>query len=107
MRPRFTAVLAVTLLMQGAPALAATPDPGAAAPQAANQQTVFSQEQLQQMLAYHDAQTEYASQDRNGNGALEYARRIFSSPGKHDGLYRADQHDGQVSALGPLFAGRR
>ncbi|QXH49602.1 DUF2950 domain-containing protein [Pseudomonas fakonensis] len=58
---------------------------------------------MQSMLAYHDAQTEYASQDRNGNGALEYARRIFSSPGKHDGLYWADQRDGQVSPLGPLF----
>ncbi|MFK3774396.1 DUF3300 domain-containing protein [Pseudomonas sp. NPDC089406] len=51
MRPRFTAVLAVTLLLQGAPALAETPDPGPPAPQVASQQTVFSQEQLQQMLA--------------------------------------------------------
>jgi hypothetical protein len=58
---------------------------------------------LQSMLAYHDAQMEYASQDRNGNGALEYARKIFSTPGQHDGLYWADESDGQVSPLGPLF----
>jgi len=58
---------------------------------------------LQSVLAYHDAQMEYASQDRNGNGALEYAQKIFSSPGKHDGLYWADQGDGQISPLGPLF----
>ncbi|MHA6159619.1 DUF2950 domain-containing protein [Pseudomonas sichuanensis] len=58
---------------------------------------------LQSMLAYHDAQMEYASQDRNGNGALEYARKIFSTPGEHDGLYWADESDGQISPLGPLF----
>lgn len=58
---------------------------------------------LQSLLAYHDAQMEYASQDRNGNGALEYARRIFSTPGEHDGLYWADERDGQISPLGPLF----
>ncbi|MPS98146.1 MAG: DUF2950 domain-containing protein [Pseudomonas sp.] len=58
---------------------------------------------LQSVLAYHDAQMEYASQDRNGNGALEYAQKIFSSPGKHDGLFWEDENDGQVSPLGPLF----
>jgi hypothetical protein len=58
---------------------------------------------LQSMLAYHDAQMDYASQDRNGNGALEYAQKIFSEPGKHDGLYWDDEGDGQVSPLGPLF----
>ncbi len=58
---------------------------------------------VQSVLAYHDAQMEYASQDRNGNGALEYAQHIFSSPGKHDGLYWDDEQDGQISPLGPLF----
>ena len=42
---------------------------------------------LQSLLAYHDAQMDYATEDHNGNGALEYARKIFSEPGKHDGLY--------------------
>ncbi|WP_449434931.1 DUF2950 domain-containing protein [Pseudomonas putida] len=58
---------------------------------------------LQSVLAYHDAQMDYASQDRNGNGALEYAQKIFSEPGKHDGLYWEDDGDGQISPLGPLF----
>ncbi|MNO57318.1 hypothetical protein D3C76_478510 [compost metagenome] len=58
---------------------------------------------VQSVLAYHDAQMDYASQDRNGNGALEYAQQIFSTPGKHDGLYWEDERDGQISPLGPLF----
>ncbi|HYQ52864.1 MAG TPA: DUF2950 domain-containing protein, partial [Pseudomonas sp.] len=58
---------------------------------------------VQSLLAYHDAQMDYASQDRNGNGALEYAQQIFSTPGKHDGLYWEGEADGQVSPLGPLF----
>ncbi|MFJ4064592.1 DUF2950 domain-containing protein [Pseudomonas sp. NPDC089996] len=58
---------------------------------------------LQSVLAYHDAQMDYASQDRNGNGTLEYARQIFSTPGKHDGLFWEDEEGGQISPLGPLF----
>jgi len=58
---------------------------------------------VQSLLAYHDAQMDYASQDRNGNGALEYAQQIFSSPGKHDGLFWEGEAGGQVSPLGPLF----
>lgn len=37
-------------------------------------------------LAYVDAQREYASVDRNGDGVLEYAQKLISSPGKRDGL---------------------
>ncbi|MBO9547939.1 DUF2950 domain-containing protein [Pseudomonas sp.] len=58
---------------------------------------------LQSVLAYHDAQMDYASKDRNGNGALEYAQQIFSTPGKHDGLFWADEEGGEISPLGPLF----
>ena len=58
---------------------------------------------LQSVLAYHDAQMDYATQDRNGNGALEYAQQIFSTPGKHDGLFWADEEGGEISPLGPLF----
>jgi hypothetical protein len=36
---------------------------------------------------YVEAQMEYGSQDRNGNGVLDYAQRIVSSPGKKNGLY--------------------
>jgi hypothetical protein len=56
--------------------------------------------------AYLDAQKEYASKDRNGDGVLQYARRLGSTPGKHDGLYwPADATKGEEqSPLGPLVA---
>lgn len=57
---------------------------------------------VQAALAYHDAQMDYASVDRNGDGVLEYARRFLSSDGQHDGLYWDDE-DGGESPLGPLF----
>jgi hypothetical protein len=37
--------------------------------------------------SYVDAQELYAETDWNGNGVPEYARKIFSSEGKKDGLY--------------------
>ena len=56
--------------------------------------------------AYVDAQREYASRDRNGDGVFEYARRLDSTPGKFDGLYwPADASKGEEqSPLGPLIA---
>jgi hypothetical protein len=59
---------------------------------------------IESELAYHDAQTEYAEVDRDGDGVLEYAQKVLSTDGKHDGLYWADDDSGQVSPLGPLFA---
>ena len=57
---------------------------------------------LQAVLAYYDAQMEYASKDRNDNGLLEYAYKFRSTDGKHDGLYwKADA--AEQSPLGPLF----
>jgi hypothetical protein len=35
---------------------------------------------------YVEAQKEYAAEDRNGNGVLEYAQRIISTKGQRDGL---------------------
>ncbi|MHA3737656.1 DUF2950 domain-containing protein [Pseudomonas sp. Eth.TT006] len=58
---------------------------------------------VQSALAYHDAQMDYASVDRDGDGALEYAQNIISSPGTHDGLYWPDDASGQISPLGPVF----
>ncbi|MFK8331391.1 DUF2950 domain-containing protein [Pseudomonas sp. BJa5] len=58
---------------------------------------------VQSALAYHDAQMDYAAEDRDGDGALEYAQKIFSTPGKHDGLYWEDDDSGQISPLGPEF----
>jgi len=58
---------------------------------------------VQSVLTYHDAQMDYASVDHDGDGALEYAQKIFSTPGQHDGLYWDDDDSGQISPLGPLF----
>jgi hypothetical protein len=55
--------------------------------------------------AYHDAQTEYAQNDRDDDGVLEYAQKVFSTDGLHDGLYWADDDSGEISPLGPLFGG--
>jgi hypothetical protein len=45
--------------------------------------------------AYVAAQDQYFKLDRDGNGLREYATRVISTPGKHDGLYwpREDQSD--------------
>jgi hypothetical protein len=59
---------------------------------------------LKGMRAYVDAQREYATKDHTGDGVLEYAQRIASSPGKKDGLYWSPDIDGEISPLGPLVA---
>jgi hypothetical protein len=59
---------------------------------------------MQAVLAYYDAQMEYAEQDRNADGFLEYARRFISSPGTHDGLYWDAEPGEAPSPLGPLMA---
>jgi hypothetical protein len=61
-------------------------------------------ETLDTMRQYVDAQREYASRDHTGDEVLEYAQRIFSSPGKKDGLYWPQDLDGEISPLGPLMA---
>jgi hypothetical protein len=59
---------------------------------------------LETIRAYVGAQREYASRDRNGDEVLQFAQRIFSSPGKKDGLYWPSDLDGEESPLGPLIA---
>lgn len=59
---------------------------------------------LLSMLAYHDAQMDYAAQDRDDDGVLEYATQILSTEGEHDGLYWSEDATGDLSPLGPLFA---
>jgi hypothetical protein len=54
--------------------------------------------------AYVAAQREYASRDRLGDGLHEYASRIASSPGKHDGLYWPAVAAEEQSPFGPLIA---
>ncbi|HVK51904.1 MAG TPA: DUF2950 domain-containing protein [Pseudoxanthomonas sp.] len=58
---------------------------------------------MQALRAYHDAQTDYAKVDRDGDGVLEYAQKFVSSDGAHDGLFWADDDSGEISPLGPLF----
>lgn len=61
---------------------------------------------IEVLTAYLDAQRTYASQDRDGDGVLQYAQRLGSSPNKHDGLYwPADSSKGEeLSPFGPLVA---
>jgi hypothetical protein len=54
---------------------------------------------------YVEAQDNYAEQDRTGSGALHYAKKIISSPGKHDGLYWASNDgDNEESPIGAIVA---
>ncbi len=55
---------------------------------------------MQALLAYYDAQKDYATVDRNSDGVLEYAQRFASTPGKRDGLYWPND---PASPLGPLY----
>jgi hypothetical protein len=62
---------------------------------------------MQATLAYFDAQKEYAQRPRTGDGVLQYAQRLVSSPGKHDGLYWSDPSGKDESPLGPLYGGAK
>lgn len=59
---------------------------------------------MQAVLAYYDAQLEYAEQDRNDDGFLEYAQRFISTEGTRDGLFWEEADGEMVSPLGPLMA---
>jgi len=47
---------------------------------------------------YVEAQQNYASEDRDKDGMLEYAPHLMSSPGRHDGLYWEDASEPLVPA---------
>ena len=51
---------------------------------------------------YVAAQHEYAGADRNGDGILNYAQRLNSTPDHHDGLYWEPVEGEDLSPLGPL-----
>jgi hypothetical protein len=61
---------------------------------------------IEVLRAYLDAQKEYATKDRDGDGVLQYAQKLGSTAGKHDGLYWAADaaKDEEVSPFGPLVA---
>jgi hypothetical protein len=58
---------------------------------------------IQVCLAYVDAQREFALKDRDGDGLLEYAQKLKSSPGKQDGLYWPTKEGEPPSPIGPLM----
>jgi hypothetical protein len=59
---------------------------------------------LNSVRTYVEAQREYASRDHDGDGVLEFAQRIISTPGTKDGLFWSPDLDGEISPLGPLAA---
>ena len=54
------------------------------------------------LQAIVDAEREYASADRNGDGVFDYALKFASSPGKRDGLYWPVKQGEPPSPLGEL-----
>ena len=62
---------------------------------------------IQVLLAIVDAQREYASKDRDGDGVLAYAQKFRSDPGKRNGLYWEAKAGEEESPLGPLAAEAR
>ena len=59
---------------------------------------------IQSMQAYVDAQRDYARRQKSATGVKEYAQRLVSTPGKHDGLYWETKAGEDESPIGPLFA---
>ena len=62
---------------------------------------------IQVCLAYVDAQREFGSVDRDGDGLFEYAQKLISSEGKHDGLYWPTKDGEPESPMGELVAQAR
>lgn len=62
---------------------------------------------MQAALAYFDAQREYARIDHDKNGVLEYAQKVVSTPGRHDGLYWPEESGQPPSPLGPVYGGAK
>lgn len=51
-----------------------------------------------------DAEKEYYSQPHDGNPNKQYAQKLFSEPGKHNGLYWKPASGEPESPIGPLVA---
>ncbi|MEJ5018789.1 DUF2950 family protein [Ochrobactrum vermis] len=56
---------------------------------------------IETMRSYIDAQEEYANADHDGDGVLEYAQKIVSSPGEKDGLLWPDVDGNDPSPASP------
>jgi hypothetical protein len=59
---------------------------------------------MKAMLAYWDAQNEYADMNKDRSGQAVYAQKIVSSPGKKDGLYWPTSGNETPSPLGQAVA---
>lgn len=55
------------------------------------------------MRDYVDAQEEYAVIDEDEDRIHEFAQRLISTPGKHDGLYWDPKEDEEESPAGPML----
>ncbi len=62
---------------------------------------------LSVMNGYVEAQFEYASVDRDGDGVVEYAQKLYSDPGTRNGLFWETSPGEQPSPMGPLVAQAR
>ncbi|HAR96514.1 MAG TPA: DUF2950 domain-containing protein [Deltaproteobacteria bacterium] len=59
---------------------------------------------IQVCLAYVEAQREYASTDRERDGIIQYAQKVWSDPYRRNGLYWEAAEGEPPSPLGPLAA---
>lgn len=59
---------------------------------------------IEVLRAYVDAQRVYASEDRDGDGVLEYAQRLASTGEQRDGLYWPTAAGEEPSPFGPFLA---
>jgi len=57
----------------------------------------------QALLAYYDAQRDYASSTHDQDTEPHYASKLISTPGRHDGLYWEAKDNAPESPLGPYF----
>jgi len=59
---------------------------------------------MEAVLAYFDAQKEYARKEREPGLGRVYAQKFFSTPGKKDGLYWETAAGEEPSPLGPAYS---
>lgn len=62
---------------------------------------------IQVCHALVDAERDYAARIRAAGGIVEYASKLVSSPGRHDGLYWPAKPGEEQSPIGPLLAAAR
>jgi len=61
---------------------------------------------IQAVLTYLHAQKEYAETDHDGDGVLEYAQKMFSTPGVQDGLLWSGNSNHYATELASLLAAK-